>query len=482
LNNWLADTTGLVGKIPEGGLNQQQAERNATYEANRAAAGETGFDGYRALGNILNPVALAPVASLPRAASLAGRVAVGATSGAFGGALAPVNQGDFTEEKTRQLALGTLLGGAVPAAISGAARVISPNASKNANLALLKKEGVQPTIGQTLGGRWNAVEEKLTSLPVVGDMISKARTQAQEQFNTAAINRATGAVSVKVQGAGQAAVKEAGDVLSGVYDDAMNQIKVVKFDGRFANDVKHLQGMAQNLTPEMRNKFNTTLQNIVGGRMSGKGSMLGPTFKKVDSELGQLSARYGKSNIASESELGDALKQLQALLKQQAMRSNPDAAKALAAADDGWANLVRIEGAAKAAQNADGVFTPAQLNAAIRGADSSVRGRAVARGDALMQDLGNAGQAVLGNKVSNSHTVDRALMGAGALGSGFINPAIPAGLLGGAALYSNPIQRGLTFAVTARPQIAQPIAQTLRQAPAGLGLLGFQAGSGLLNN
>ena len=57
--------------------------------------------------------------------------------------------------------------------------------------------------------------------------------------------------------------------------------------------------------------------------------------------------------MASESELGDAVQQLQSLLNQQMRRSNPDVADQLAKNDLGWANLVRVEGAAKAGKNAE---------------------------------------------------------------------------------------------------------------------------------
>lgn len=480
-NNWLAEKTGLVAAIPQGGLNESQAERNQAYESKRAASGETGFDGYRALGNIFNPVNFIPGAALPRAASLAGRATAGATVGAANGAIAPVNSGDFATEKTKQIGLGAIGGAAVPAVLGAAARVISPNASLNTSLSLLKKEGVSPTIGQSLGGRWNALEEKMTSLPIMGDMIANARGDALQQFNNVAINRAAGKVGATIEGTGQPAVRAAGDAVSQAYDDALSQVKFLKFDQQFATDVTQLKSMAQSLTGPMRSKFNAKLDEVVGGRMSGTGSMLGGTYKKVDSEIGGLAAKYQKSAVASESELGDAFAQLQNLLKQQAGRSNPAAADALKNADAGWANLVRVEAAAKAGKNAEGLFTPAQLNMAVSQADQSTRGRAVSRGTALMQDLSNAGQQVLGNKVPNSFTTDRALIAGGGLGAYLVHPAIPAGLLGGAALYTSPAQNLLRGLVSARPDSAKPIADAFRKAPAGFGLLGGQIGAGLLN-
>lgn len=482
LNNWLADNTGLVARLPEGGVDQQVREREAAYQQQRAAAGESGFDGYRTIGNVVSPANLAIASRLPAAASFAGRVAVGAAGGGGSAALNPITQGgDYWSQKGTQVGAGAAFGGAVPAATGAVARVISPKASLNPNVQLLRGEGVTPTVGQALGGRFNALEERLTSVPLMGDAISSARARSLEQFNNAAINRAAGQVGAKVSGAGQGAIREAGDVLSQSYDDALSQIKVVRFDQTFAQDLSQLKKMAQGLTPPMRAKFNAKLDEVVGSRMSGTGSMLGPTYKKVDSEIGQLASKFGKSSAASESELGDAFAQLQNLLKQQAMRSNPVAARAMEQSDAGWANLVRIEGAGKLGKNGEGVFTPGQLNTAIQQADDSVRGRAVSRGTALMQDLGNAGQQVLGNKVPNSFTTDRALVAGGGLGAYFIDPLIPAGLLTGAAMYTKPMQTLLSGAVASRPQSAQAVAKALRKASPGLIPLGSQIGLGLLN-
>lgn len=481
LNNWLADKTGMVARIPSGGMDQLVSDNERAYQAQRAASGESGFDGYRTIGNVVSPANLAIASRVPMGATLASRIGLGAVGGAASALPTPVTEGDYTDEKLKQVGMGAAFGGAVPAVTGAFARVVSPRASTNADLALLQSEGVRPTLGQTLGGRWNSLEEKAQSVPIMGDAIANARRATIEQFDKAAINRAANKVGVNIDEAGQNGVRRAGDALSQAYDDALSQIKVVKFDQQFAQDVQQLRGMAQNLTPDMRAKFNKTLNDILGGRMSGNGSMLGETYKKVDSEIGGLAAKFGKSSVASESELGDAFAQLQNLLKQQAMRSNPKAAEALQAADAGWANLVRVEGAAKAGKNADGMFTPAQLNSAIQQADGSVRGRAMARGTALMQDLANAGQNVIGNKVPNSFTTDRALIAGGGLGAGLVNPAIPAGLLGGAALYSPPAQALLRGLVSSRPQSAQPVADALRQASPFLVPGGAQLGLGLLD-
>lgn len=472
-NNWIADKTGLVARLPEGGVDQQVRQREADYQAKRAAAGESGFDGWRTTGSILPSLAL-PAAS---ATSLPARIAIGSAAGAGNNALAPVTQGNFADEKKKQVLTGAVAGAAFPVLGSAVSRVISPRASLNPELQQLRAAGIRPTIGQTLGGAWNAAEEKLQSMPVLGDAIASQRGRALREFNQTAINRATSPIGQTYEGVGQGAVQRAGDALSAAYDDALNRVGAVVQDRQFAQEVGGLRRMAAGMTAPMRQQFNAVYQNLLANRTSPAGGMTARTFKDVDSELGQLSSRYRASALASEKDLGDAFAELQAIVRRQAARANPRAAEDLARADEGWANLVRIEGAAKAAKNNQGVFTPAQLNQAVQASDRSTRKRAVARGTALMQDLSNAGQTVLGNKVPNSGTADRMWLGLGTLGGGAaVNPLIPAGLLTGAGIYTDPVQRGLSFLLASRPQGAQAVADSLRQASPGLGLLGGQLG------
>lgn len=489
LNNFIADKTGLVGRLPAGGVDQQIREQEAAYQAQRKASGESGFDAARLAGNILSPANLAiPGASgavVGRVAPAAGRGAQAVASSAIGGGLSallsPVTEGDFLKTKAQQVALGLGAGAAVPAIAGGIGRVISPNASKNPMLQMLKSEGVQPTIGQTLGGRMNALEEKAMSIPVLGDAIANARRGAVETFNRAAINRATAPIGQQVDEVGQRGVAAAGNAISDAYASGKNALRYFRIDPQGAQELSTLKAMSQQL-PEKEQRAFDAVWSYLRSEVSPNGSLTADSYKRIDSKLGAEIGRFSKSPDAYQQQVADALKEMQRVLDQSLRRSNPQAAKMLGAADEAYANLVRVEGASKAAQNSEGVFTPAQLNAAIRGADKSVRNRAVSRGEALMQDLGNAGQTVLGNKVPDSGTAGRALTaGAITLGGGaVINPAIPIGLVGGAAMYSRPMQSLLNAAVTSRPQSAQLVADSIQESAPRLGPAAAQVLRGLL--
>lgn len=446
-------------------VNKAVSDEEQQYQQARKSAGRSGVDLARVAGNI---AVTAPLAGMGTPAETAlGVAGKGGVSGAGFGVLQPVtdtSNDSFLKQKLKQAAIGAVTGAGTAAAGSALARVVSPNASTNADVALLRSEGVQPTIGQTLGGAANAMEEKAQSIPILGDAIAAARGASRASFNNAAINRSLAPIGESVQGSGQNAIAQAGDRLSKAYGDALQGVNHVNFDTpEFNQALGQLQDMATGLKPELAAKFDKTLTNVVLRKMSPNGSILGSDLKAVDSELGKMASKWQGSSVASESEFGDAIRQLQANLMDQVKRSYPQAADAIDAADAGWANLVRVEKAGAAAVNHGGTFTPAQLGNAVKAADQSERDRATARGTALMQDLVNAGNNVIGNKVADSGTVGRALMASLGLGSALVSPAIPAGLVGASALYLRPVQNALVRLVADRPEAAPAVANYLRQ-------------------
>jgi hypothetical protein len=319
-------------------------------------------------------------------------------------------------------------------------------------------------------------------VPFLGDAITAARDRAKNQFNSAAINRGASQVGAQVDDIGFSGVKQAGDALSQYYDKALSQVKGVPLnDQAFLDTLVQLSSDAKSLVPDMTRKFDKTLDDIVLSRVPSNGVIPSQAYKAIDSDLGSMAATYRGSSNVYEQELGDKLLQLKDLLKQQMRNTNPDVAAMLDKADAGWANLVRVEAAAKAAKNNGGVFTPAQLNMGVQSADNSVRNRAVARGTALLQDLANAGQQVLGNKYPDSGTAGRLLLGGAGLGAGFYNPMIPVSLIGASALYTPAAQRALNLLATQRPEFAGLLANGIEKSVPFLLPAAGQAAAGLLN-
>lgn len=477
-NNWLADKTGLVAKIPSGGVDALVRRQEAEYQAKRADAGESGFDGYRTIGNVVSPANLAVASKLPAAVG-AGKAVIGAAGGAASALLNPVTEGDYWTEKGKQAGVGGAFGAATPMVTGAISRIISPKASTNANLNLLKSEGVKPTIGQTLGGFANRAEEAGMSLPFVGDAISSARNRAKDQFNQAAINRATKPIGEKVQGSGTQAVQEAGDLIGAAYDKAKNSLGGFRIDPQANTELSQLRMLA---TSGLQGRERSTVSNYFNDYLQ-RPSLTAESFKELDSKLTSDIAKFGGGD-AYQQKVADALKEVQRIVTDNAKRANPKAADALAKADEAWANLVRVEGASIGAKGTEGVFTPGQLLTAVRGADKSVRDRSTARGTALMQDLATAGQSVLGNKLPNSGTADRMIYGGGLLGlgaGGMANlPLTAAGVGAGLTAYTPQMQALLRGLVSSRPQGAKSVADAFEQSAPFLIPGGAQMGLSLL--
>lgn len=463
-NNWLAENTGLVAPLPKGGVDQQVREKLTDYEARRAASGETGFDGYRALGGFAAtlPLALA-TGGTGATAGLAGRVGMGAAQGGAASALNPVTgNGDYWTEKGTQVAVGAGLGGGLAAGLGGLARVISPNASRNPQLALLRKEGVTPSIGQALGGFANRLEERGMSLPLAGDAIRSARDTANNKLREATFNRALAPIGEKLPTglSGREAVDYTEGMLQQRYGDVLAKIGAIPADQQFASKLSSLGSMVNRdfLSPDAKAKFG----NILGGvqSMFGRsGALTSEGFKRIESQLGTDFRTLSAAQDVYDNRLASAVKQLQQELRDLLKRQAGPHADELQAANTGWANFKRAQNAAGRVGAEDGNFTPAQFQSAVRALDKSKDKGAFARGSALGQDLGDAGKNILGNKVPNSGTADRSLLAAALL-----NPSLLLAPLAGAGAYTQFGQRALVGAAASRPQAAQGAAEALRKA------------------
>lgn len=445
-------------------LDNIQKEENQ-YQAARGDNAGT-FDGIRTLGNFVNPGNVVATAAMPGAAAgTAARLAGSAAAGGISGLMQPVyGEGDFWSEKAKQTGLGAGVGAIIPAVTGTVARVVSPKASVNPDLKLLKSEGVNPTIGQTLGGAWNKAEEQAMSIPIVGNMIARARGNALQDFNNAAINRATAPIGVRVEGAGHSAIGKASESLSNAYENSLNSIGNTTLGDSFtaiSNAAKQEVGTLPSL---YQSRFNKLFDSPGKRLVSENGEISAKDAKAVMSDVGKEIRKFSNSSDVSTVHYVEQLTKVQDALRGVISGQNPTYAQALKSADTGWANLVRVENAANRAVNSEGIFTPSQLNFAARSGDSTVRRNATAHGDALMQDLASAGQNVLGNKVPDSGTAGRGILAwllSG--GAGYVNPvATIGGLLGGSTLYTSPAQKVLTGAVSSRPAQAPIVADYIR--------------------
>jgi hypothetical protein len=451
------------------GFENFQKEGEQGYQATRSAP--DGPDIGRIVGNT---VAAAPIAMImpgANAAALLPRIASGAASGAVTGAAQPVEVpgDDYWSQKAVQTGIGAAGGAAAPAVTGAAARMISPNVRPEVRTLL--DAGVTPTPGQIVGGTANRLEEAAQSIPFVGDAIRGARGRAVEDVNRAAIDRALAPIGERLHPdtpLGREAIAEMHERIANNYDRLVPQLHV-QADPQFVrNGLGNIIALRARMSDPAQTQLDRILQHDVLNKFDANGHMTGENFKTAESELGRQARSFSNSPVASDRQIGQAFTALQGHMRDLLMRSNPDRATELRAANEAFANALRVEGAAGKSGTDQGVFTPAQLLQSVRQLDPTLRKGAYARGDALMQDLADAGKSVLGNRVPDSGTPLRsAVMAAPALAGLYaLNPAAAVGTTAaGAGLmgaYSRPGVSLLARILAERGPLAQPVANAVR--------------------
>lgn len=464
-------------------LDQFVAKREADYQAQRQAAGQGGTDWWRLGGNVAATAPLSYLVPGAAAASLPVRMASGAASGALSNALSnPVvdGGGDYWSSLGGRAATGAAFGSIAPAAMGALSRVVRPDTSPE--VQMLMDAGVRPTPGQIAGGTLNRLEQAATSVPGAGDFIKNSRRGAVLQFNRAAINQALAPIgeSLETPGVGREAIAEMQDKIGSAYDQLVPQMGIPAVANgapsmaaaQLNGDLRKILDASAFMPPERAAQLKSALQSQIYDRMSPSGGMTGQSFQDAKSGLGKLASDYLNSTSADERQLGGAFLQAQVALRDALRTANPNIAEQLSAADNAFAQGLRINNAATRLGGEAGAFSPAQLQAATKALDPTLRKRAFAAGDALMQDFAEAGKTVLGNAVPDSGTPYRhaAELGIAAVaGHGLGMPpeyALGAGALTGlTGLAYSPLGRAaLAHFLVTRPALAAPLASGLRLA------------------
>jgi hypothetical protein len=409
-----------------------------SYQAQRAKAGESGFDVARLGGNILNPASLVPAARVAQLARAKGLSNVGQAiaGGAVGGAMQPVvGEGEFGEQKAEQVALGGVTGPVGEKVVAGAGRVLNPLVSKAEKT--MRDLGITPTTGQTLGGQFKTIEEFAQNLPLIGSSIENARQRVLFDFNKGIINKALQKVDDKLPAevVGRDAIAYASDEVSKKYDDVLSKMS---FDLDFATTSNILGSLskAKSLSPEQRQQITETLNDIVFGKFSGQ-KIDGQTYKGIESDLRKKASNYANSATASEREVGEALTDVLGAIKKELYFQNPKQTSKLRRIDSAYSDLSVINVAAANSGADNGVFTPKQFSTAVRQQDQTRRKTSFAKGRAKGQEVSDAAVQVLGDTARST-----------------LEGRIAASTVGGLGLLSQP-QVGIPLALTVPPAYSQ---------------------------
>ena len=421
---WLHDKTGgFLGKEAGVDVDEQLRRREQAYEDTYDV---DGIDWARGAGNVLTGVALAPSVAGMSLPAAAGTLAL---EGAAGGAFMPqVGEGDYWDQVGKDALVGGLAGGVGGTALHAGGQTLT-NQLNRAGMGVLKDAGVQPTVGQALGGAADAMEQKLTSVPLLGDTISHARRRAAGELREAAFREAGDAVGEVVEETGAAGIQRLQDLSGQAYDDLTKFLPEMEvttdFAGSFDNIIKEA-GEAAYDTPSLKagKKF---IDDYIKPKV-GSGKLMPDEIKELD---GMLKQRISKAKSEDAKEIfGDIRKQLMG----EAADQSPEFAEQLGKANELYAKKSILE---KATQSGD-EFTPKQLDNAVKANDKAYGGGRNATnytaGRGPLRELSKAGREVLGDTVPDSGSAGRVLAGMGALGGGGAVSGTLAPILAGTAV------------------------------------------------
>lgn len=437
----------------------------------------------RVAGNVLGTLPMFMFAPEAAPETLLGSAARAGAEGAALGVTQPVvTPGNFWEQKAGQVGSGAIYGGAGGLGTSAASRMIYPKLSKD--LRTLLQAGVKPTTGQIFGGTFGRLEEAARSIPGLDSAVNNARNRSVDSFNKAVINDALSPIGEslsKSTSVGRDALNEAHDKIQQAYQSLVPKAGL-RTDNTFWQNLQDLDNNARFMAPDRYQQFHNILQGKVLRKFSQGGGMTGESYKEVESDLGRLASDYRNSSDSDQRQLGGAILQLQAELRDQLARNYPDLAPQLKNANEAYARYLRVQVAGASPGALDGVIQPSQFSRAVRSLDPTLRKRAYALGSAKMQPLADAGKNVLSDKVANSGTPYRWMVGAAApaLVGGYFDPKLGL-ILGGTgvgihALYSRPGQAILRGVLTKRPGVFSKAANFLQASrlPRGLAAYGSQ--------
>lgn len=345
--------------------------------------------------------------------------------------------------------IGSYTGNKIAGGLSAMARGVT-----DPSVRALNAEGVPMTLGQTFGqsGKIGEIikntEDRLSGIPVVGDIINARRMEGLEKWNSKRFDEALKPIGASVgDKVGEEAVAEAQSLVSKAYSDALSG-KAVLPDADFATDMSGALTKAARI-PRAGEEVMTSIVEILKP-YDNMPNLSGEAMQTIVQELRQLKAGYVNDPLKKRigSAIDDAEEAIFGMFKRQA----PEVVPAYNKANAAFRRLSILQDAVLKGKNTGGVFSPAQLGMTDVANTVKYQGRgAAARGDRPFFDSQRAAQDVLPSKVPDSGTAGRVIIPALAIGGGATSDATGTtsgtGLTIGAimaAAYSRAGQRLLT--------------------------------------
>lgn len=459
----------LGGTLDEMSDNPQQTQALKEYLRNQypksSFAGEVGGAASAMLGG---------GAAIAKAAPKLGAVGSGLIAdGLYGGAY---GAGETNDNRLLGAGIGAgtaLAGNVVGSKLAGGlGRGLRGVQDKAVNK--LNDAGVPMTLGQMVGnsGKFGqmikGIEDRVSGLPVLGDLVNSRRREGFQAFNKAAFDDALSPIGAKVDDIGEAGIGQAQQATSVAYDDALSGVQF-QGDEQFISDLGGRINEAKSI-PGIGNQAEYSLQQSVEPFFNPTGMASGKNFQNMKQSLAMRAGKFQKGQEAVGPDAANVLRGASDDLDGLANRQFPEVVPQLNAANEAYKRTSILEDVVgDSAKNTDGMFTPAQLGMkAVQNTKKFGGKKANARGDRPFFELQRAAQETLPSQVPDSGTAGRLLI-PGAIGgaayggqeAGLISPEM-AGIAALAAAPQTKIgQSALQKLLLKRPDAAKRLGEGL---------------------
>ena len=398
------------------------------------------------------PAAMKLAKAAPLLAPLAGNVALDTGLAA---AYAPEDRG----EAALGGAAGSIIGQGL---VRGAGRVLGGVFTPSDAARRLMDRGIQPTVGQSVGGLANRTEQAIAGIPIVGSPINRARTRTNEEVlregarlsdrNIDLYRGNPGIVDLPKNVTGDELLKVVNSNASALYDNVLARIGNIDM----SNSLQGLSILARKESAAKGIKdpsLQTFIDETIAPALSRSGTMDGPTWKRIDSQLGQNAATYSTSSAASDRQLGAVYKELREWWRSDLQDKVPiHLSEQLKSADAAWREAIPLERAAATARASrrGGLPTGDELMASTKVGDRSPLDRNQRYDPNEMEALAKDASEATGNTLGDSGTALRsaAMLGVSGAGAGLAGIVPTAATLAASRAatqigYLRPVQRAL---------------------------------------
>lgn len=354
--------------------------------------------------------------------ALYGGIQGGATDGSATGALAGAGLG----------AAGGAVGRGVVRGIGAAARGVT-----DPSVQYLRRLGVPLTAAQSVGssgflGRTaKGIEDRLTGVPVIGDIINARRLEGFQGFNRAAFDEGLAPITPQnarpgwaTNGAtGEQGVEAAQTRVGDAFSNALDNVQL-QADLPFTADMRATLAAGQALPEPMAGNARYTLNTRIGNSFDNTGGLTGRDFQQSIRGL-----RRDADAVANQPygyDFGQVTRQGEAGLEGLLQRQSPGTLPAYNAANRAFRQTEVLRDAVTRARNGTrvgeaGLFAPSQLADAAT-ANARRFGNANGTTNQPFFDLARAGQNVLPSRIADSGAAGRLAiqggLGLGVLGGG----------------------------------------------------------------